>query len=77
MLKGLPLEASWWELLRQQVNTEQGVTDPSTLPSRPPLHLVTNNDGGTDHEALALGQEILDLAGSSEHACQQKESKAA
>ena len=77
LLTGKPLEAPWWELLRRQLNTEQGVIDPGTLPARPPLHLVTNNDGGTDHEALALGQEILDLAGSSEHACQQKESKAA
>ena len=76
-LTGKPLEAPWWELLRRQLNTEQGVIDPGTLPARPPLHLVTNNDGGTDYEALALGQEILDLAGSSEHACQQKESQAA
>ena len=77
LLTGKPLEAPWWELLRRQLNTEQGVTDPGTLPTRPPLHLVPNNDGGTDHEALSLEQDILDLTGSSEHACQQKESKAA
>ena len=77
LLTGKPLEAPWWELLRRQINTEQGVTDPGTLPTRSPLHLVSNNDGGTDHEAVSLDQDILALTGSSEHACQQKESKAA
>ena len=30
LLTGKPLEAPWWELLRQQLNAEQGVTDPRT-----------------------------------------------
>jgi hypothetical protein len=77
LLTGKPLEAPWWELLRRQLNTEQGVPDPGTLPTRPPLHPVTNNDGGTAHEVVSLDQNILALTGSSEHACQQKESKAA
>ena len=77
LLTGKPLEAPWWELLRQQVNTEQGVTDPGTLPSRPPLQLVVNNDGGTDQQAMASGQAIVDPTGASEHDRRQKDSQAA
>jgi hypothetical protein len=77
LLTGKPLEAPWWELLRRQVNAEQGVTDPRTLPSRPPLQLVTNNDGGTDQQANTSDQAILDLTGTSENDCQHKNSQAA
>jgi hypothetical protein len=77
LLTGEPLEAPWWELLRRQVNTEQGVTEPSPGPSRPPLHLVTNNAGGIDQQAMASDQAILDPTGASENDCQQKDSKAA
>jgi len=77
LLTGKPLEAPWWELLRRQLNTEQGVIDPGTVPARAPLQLVTNNDRGTDREALSLDQEILDLTGSLGHTCQQKASQAA
>ena len=77
LLTGKPLEAPWWELLRRQVNAEQGVTDPSTLPARPPLHLVTNNDGDTDQQAMAADQAILDPTSVSESDCQQKDAKAA
>jgi hypothetical protein len=72
LLSGKPLEAPWWELLLQQVNTAQGVTAPGTVPSRPPLHLVVNNDGGTDRQTIARGQAIVDSTGASEnHRCQQ------
>jgi hypothetical protein len=77
LLTGKPLEAPWWELLRRQVNAEQGVTDPRMLPSRPPLHLVTNNDWDTDQQAMASDQAILDPTSVSESDCQQKDSKAA
>ncbi len=77
LLTGEPLEAPWWELLRRQVNAKQGVTDPSTLPSRPLLQLVTNNDWGTAQQALASDHAILDPTGTSENDCQQKDSKAA
>ena len=30
LLTGKPLETPWWELLRRQLNTEQGVTAPDT-----------------------------------------------
>jgi hypothetical protein len=59
LLTGEPLEASWWELLRQQINAEPGVTDPRPLPTRPPLQLVTNNEWGTDQQAIASGQAII------------------
>jgi hypothetical protein len=59
LLTGEPLEASWWELLRQQINAEPGVTDPRTLPTRPPRQLVTNNEWGTDQQAIASGQAII------------------
>jgi hypothetical protein len=77
LLTGKPLEAPWWELLRRQVNAEQGVTDPRMLPSRPPLHLVTNNDWDTDQQVMASDQAILDPTSVSESDCQQKDSKAA
>lgn len=72
LLIGKSLEAPWWELLLQQVNTEPGVTDPGTVPSRPPLHLVVNNDAGTDRQTMARGQAIVDPTGAAEnHRCQQ------
>ena len=43
LLTGEPLEAPWWELLRQHLHPAQGVTAPGTLPSRSSLHLVANN----------------------------------
>ncbi|MBM3226695.1 MAG: hypothetical protein FJZ47_23265 [Candidatus Tectomicrobia bacterium] len=55
LLTGTPLEAPWWELLRQQLHPEQGVTAPGTLPSRPPLHLIVDNDGRMDRQAMAPG----------------------
>jgi hypothetical protein len=67
LLTGEPLEASWWELLHQQVNTKQGVTDPRTLPTRPPLQLVTNSEWGTDQQAMASGQAIIAPTGASKH----------
>jgi len=76
LLTGKPLEAPWWELLLQQVKTEQGVTS-GALPSRPPLHLVINNDGATDQQAMAPGQAIVDLTDASENNCRQKNSAAA
>jgi hypothetical protein len=66
LLTGEPLEAPWWELLRRQVNTEQGITDLGTLPSKPPLSLMANNDWGTNQQAIA-----------SEHASRQKDAEAA
>ena len=67
LLTGEPLEASWWELLRKQVNTQQGVTDPRTLPTRPPLQLLTNNEWGTDQQAMASGPTIIAPTGASKH----------
>ena len=77
LLTGKPLEAPWWELLRQQINTEQGVTDPRTLPTRPPLQLVTNNEWGRDQQAIASGQAIIASTGASEHDRRHKDSQAA
>src|SRR6266487_3902786 len=77
LLTGKPLEASWWELLRQQVNTEQGVTDSGTLPTRPPLHLLVNNDDQTNQPGMAPGQAIIAPTGAAEHDRRHKDSKAA
>src|SRR2546428_1669807 len=77
LLTGKPLEAPWWELLRHQLNTEPGVTDHGTLPTRPPLQLVTNNDGGTDQQVLASGQAIIAPTGAAERERRHKDSKAA
>ena len=77
LLTGKPLEASWWELLRQQVNTEQGLTDSGTLPTRPPLHLVGNNHDQTNQPGMAPGQAIIAPTGAAEHDRRHKDSKAA
>ena len=77
LLTGEPLETPWWELLHRQLNTEQGVTDPDTVPARPPLRLLTNHDGGTDQPAIASDQAILDPPGVSAHARRPQDSKAA
>jgi hypothetical protein len=77
LLTGEPLAMPWWELLRRQLTPEQGVTAPDTMPSRPPLHLVTNHDGGTDQQTMAADQAILNAPGASEPARQQKDSQAA
>ena len=54
LLTGEPLAMPWWELLRRQLIPEQGVTDPDTVPSRAPLHLVAHHDGETDQQAKAF-----------------------
>ena len=77
LLTGKPLEAPWWELLRQQLNTEQGVADHAAGPSRPPLQLVVNNDGGMDRQAMAPGQAIVDSIGALANDRRQKDSEAA
>ncbi len=76
LLTGKPLAAPWWELLLQQVKTEREVIG-DALPSRPPLHLVVNNDGQPDQQAMAPGQAIVDFTDASENNCRQKNSAAA
>jgi hypothetical protein len=77
LLTGKPLEAPWWELLRQRINTEQGVTDPGTVLSRPSLQLVVNNDEGTDQQAIPSDQAIPDPPGATENDRRHKDSEAA
>ena len=77
LLTGKPLEAPWWELLRQRLNTDLGVTDRDTLPSRPPLQLVVHNDRGMERQALALGQASIDPTGTLENEPRHKGSEAA
>jgi hypothetical protein len=77
LLTGKPLEAPWWELLRQRINTEQGVTDPGTVLSRPSLQLVVNNDEGTDQQAMASDQATPDPPGATENDRRHQDSEAA
>ena len=77
LLTGKPLEAPWWELLRQRLNTDLGVTDRDTLPSRPPLQLVVHNDRGMERQALAPGQASIDPTGTLENEPRHKGSEAA
>lgn len=77
LLSGKPLEAPWWELLRQQINTEQGVTDPDARPLRSPLQRVLSHDGERDRLAMAPGQASLNSTGASENDCRQQGSEAA
>ena len=77
LLTGKPLDAPWWELLLQQVNPEQGITDHSTLLSSPPLQLVVNNAGCTNRQTITLGPAIVKPTGASENNRRQKDAKAA
>jgi hypothetical protein len=77
LLTGEPLETPWWELLRQQINTEQDVTDSGTVLSRPPFQLAINNDRCTDRQTIASGQTIVDPRDATENDRRQKVSKAA
>jgi hypothetical protein len=77
LLPGKPLEAPWRELLRQQSNPKRGVTAPGTGLAKPPLQLVVHNDGGTDRQAMASGQTIVDPIDATENACRHKDSEAA
>jgi len=77
LLTGKPMEAPWWQRLRPQVHTEQGGTTPGPLPTRPPLPLVPNNDGGTEQQALAAGQALLAPTGAAEPDRRHKDPKAA
>jgi hypothetical protein len=63
LLTGKPLEAEWWELLLQQVNSQQDVTDPGALP---PLQLMVNNDGRREQWAIAPCQTRVEHTGTSE-----------
>jgi hypothetical protein len=77
LLTGKSLEAPWWELLRQQLNPEKGVTDHDTLPLPAPLQLVVNHARGTDRQEMAPGQMIVDSTGASENNRRQKAAEAA
>jgi hypothetical protein len=77
LLTGEPLEAPWWELLQQQVNAEQGVTGPGTVPSATPMHVVVNNDGHADQQAMSPDQTRLEQTGAAENDRQQTDLKAA
>lgn len=77
LLTGEPLEAEWWELLQQQVNTEQGVTGPGTVPSATQMHVVVNNDGHADQQAMSPDQTCLEHTGAAENDRQQTALKAA
>ncbi len=66
LLTGEPLQAEWWELLLQQVKTEEDATDNGARPSRPPLQLMVNNGGRTDRQALAPSRAIVKPPGALE-----------
>ena len=76
LLTGKPLEAPWWELLRQQIKPEQDGTR-GAWPARPPLHLVVNNAGQTAQPAMPPGQTMVDSRGASANNRQPQDSEAA
>jgi hypothetical protein len=77
LLTGKSLEAPWWELLRQQLNPEKGVTDHDTLLLPAPLQLVVNHARVTDRQEMAPGQMIVDSTGASENNRRHKDAEAA
>ena len=66
LLTGTPLEAQWWELLLQQVNSHQDATDTDALPPRPPLQLMVNNAGRTEQRAIAPCRALVEHTGAAE-----------
>jgi hypothetical protein len=66
LLTGKPLTAQWWELLLQQVNSTQDATDTDASPPQPPLQLMVNNDGRTDHRAIAPCRALVAHTGAAE-----------
>ncbi len=77
LLTGKPLEAPWWELLLQQVNTEQDATDPGALTSKPTCQLMRNHDGHPEPQAMAPDQALLEPIGTPQNDRQQADAKAA
>lgn len=76
LLTGKPLEAPWWELLRQQIKTEQDVAS-GDLPSKTPLHLVVNHDRQMEKGAMPPGQMMVELTDGSDSDERQKKWAAA
>ncbi len=66
LLTGVPLEAPWWELLLQQVQSTQDTTDAGASPPRPPLLLTGTNDGRTDLCAIAPRLVLVEHPGVAE-----------
>jgi hypothetical protein len=66
LLTGKPLEAHWWELLLQQVNSTQDATDTDASPPRPPFPLRVNNDGRTDQRAITPRRTLVEHTGAAE-----------
>ena len=77
LLTGRPLEAPWWELLLQQVQSEEDATDNGTLPAKPPLQLIVNDDWHTERQALDPDLAVLEHTGASDNDSQQADTKAA
>jgi hypothetical protein len=71
LLSGEAFEAEWWALLLQQVTREEAATDNGARPSQPPLHLLVNNGGHTDRQAMAPGPALAEHPGAPEHARRQ------
>jgi hypothetical protein len=67
LLTGKSLEAEWWELLTQQVKTEEDANDNGVPSSRPPLQLMLNNDWRTDRQTIAPGRALVEPPGASEN----------
>ena len=77
LLTGEPLEAQWWKLLLQQVNREDAAPDTGTLPSRPLLQLLVNNDRRTARQAMAPSRALVEPTGASEKNRRQTDAEAA
>jgi hypothetical protein len=77
LLTGEPLQAEWWELLPQQVTSEEDAKDHGTLPSKPPLELMGNDDWHTNRQTIDPGLAVLEQTGASETDRRQADTKAA
>jgi len=77
LLTGEPLEAQWWELFLQQVNREEAAPDTGTLPSRPSLQLLVNNDWRTARQAMAPSRALVEPTGASKKNRRQTDAEAA
>jgi hypothetical protein len=77
LLTGEPLKAEWWELLSQQVKSEEDAKDNGILPSKPPLELMVNDDWPTNRQTMVPGLAVLEPTGASETDRRQADTKAA
>ncbi len=66
LLTGEPLQGQWWELITQQVNSENDGEDPLALPPRAALQPMADDDSHSDRQMVSPAQVISEPTSTSE-----------